>query len=71
MLEFAAAVQVPAGDVAGGRASPGMVAGVPHYWIADTDIESKTTFGVVMLLFSIADTGTRGTAPIVTIPANQ
>jgi hypothetical protein len=32
------------------------------YWIADTDIQSKTTFGVVMLLFSIADTGTKGAA---------
>ena len=41
------------------------------YWIADTDIESKTTFGIVMLLFSIADTGTKGSAPVVTIPANQ
>jgi hypothetical protein len=41
------------------------------YWIADTDIESKTTFGIVMLLFSIADTGTKGAAPVVTIPANQ
>jgi len=41
------------------------------YWIADTDIESKSTFGVVMLLFSIAETGTKGAAPVVTIPANQ
>jgi hypothetical protein len=101
MLEFAAAVQVPAEDVASGRASPGAVAAAPQrpwsgpamrvvtgdatpgdahvavqygkkwYWIADTDIESKTTFGIVMLLFSIADTGTRGAAPVVTIPANQ
>lgn len=39
------------------------------YWIADTDIQSKTTFGVVMLLFSIADTGIKGAAPVVTIPA--
>ncbi len=40
------------------------------YWIADNDIRSKTTFGIVMLLFSIADTGVKGSAPIVTIPAN-
>ena len=39
--------------------------------IADTDIQSKHTFGIVMLLFSTADTGTRGAAPVVTIPANQ
>jgi len=41
------------------------------YWIADNDIQSKTTFGVVMLLFSISETGTKGAAPVVTIPANQ
>ena len=41
------------------------------FWIADNDIQSKYTFGIVMLLFSIADTGVRGAAPIVTIPANQ
>jgi hypothetical protein len=39
--------------------------------IADTDIQSKYTFGIIMLLFSIADTGVRGSAPVVTIPANQ
>jgi hypothetical protein len=39
------------------------------YWIADADIESKTTFAVVMLLFSISETGIKGAAPVVTIPA--
>jgi hypothetical protein len=39
------------------------------FWVADTDIQSKYTFAIVMLLFSIADTGVRGSAPIVTIPA--
>jgi hypothetical protein len=41
------------------------------FWIADNDVQSKYTFGIIMLLFSIADTGTRGSTPIVTIPANQ
>jgi hypothetical protein len=41
------------------------------FWIADTDIQSKNTFAIIMLLFSIADTGVKGAAPIVTIPANQ
>jgi hypothetical protein len=41
------------------------------FWIADNDVQSKYTFGIIMLLFSIADTGTRGAAPVVTIPANQ
>ena len=44
---------------------------VPGFWIADTDIQSKYTFAVIMLLFSIADTGVKGSAPVVTIPANQ
>jgi hypothetical protein len=26
------------------------------FWIADTDIQSKYTFGIIMLMFSIADT---------------
>jgi len=39
------------------------------FWIADTDIQSKYTFGIIMLLFSIADTGVKGSAPVVTIPA--
>jgi hypothetical protein len=41
------------------------------FWIADNDVQSKYAFGIIMLLFSIADTGTRGSAPVVTIPANQ
>ena len=41
------------------------------FWIAGTDIQSKYTFATIMLLFSIADPGVRGSAPIVTIPANQ
>ena len=40
------------------------------FWIANTDIRSKYTFGMVMLLFSISDTGVRGNAPVVTVPAN-
>ena len=40
------------------------------FWIANTDIRSKYTFAFVMLLFSISDTGVRGSAPVVTVPAN-
>jgi hypothetical protein len=99
MLEFAATVQVPEADVAGGKAAPGAVTSRPQealggppmrilsgdaapndasvaveynkrwFWIADTDIRSKSTFGVVMLLFSISETGIKGSAPVVTIPA--
>jgi len=41
------------------------------FWIADTDIPSKTIFTTVILRFSIADTGVKGAAPVVTVPANQ
>jgi hypothetical protein len=40
------------------------------FWIADTDIRSKSVFAAVMLLFSISDIGIKGMGPIVTIPAN-
>jgi len=39
------------------------------FWIAETDFQSKYTFATIMLLFSIADTGVKGSAPVVTIPA--
>lgn len=101
MLELAAGVEVPASDVADGRAAPGSVShqveetqgpatleivsgsslpreayvAVPYlgrwFWIANTDIRSKYAFGFVMLLFSIADTGVRGSAPVVTVPAGE
>jgi hypothetical protein len=41
------------------------------FWIADNDIQSKYTFTIIMLLFSISETGVKGAAPVVTIPANQ
>jgi hypothetical protein len=40
------------------------------FWIADTDIQSKLAFGFVMLLFSISETGVKGAAPVVTVPAS-
>jgi hypothetical protein len=39
------------------------------FWIADTDIQSKASFGFVMLLFSISGTGVKSGAPVVTVPA--
>jgi len=41
------------------------------FWIAGNDIQSKYTFTIIMLLFSISETGVKGAAPVVTIPANQ
>jgi hypothetical protein len=40
------------------------------FWIANTDIRSKYTFGAVMLMFSISDTGLPASAPVVTVPTN-
>jgi hypothetical protein len=40
------------------------------FWIPDTDIRSKYTFSFVMLMFSISETGIRGSAPVVTVPAS-
>jgi hypothetical protein len=31
-----------------------------HIWIAETNIEPEAMFGIITLLFSIADTGTKG-----------
>jgi hypothetical protein len=100
MLELASIVEVPASDIAEGKAATGLDQGrsdatepapilhiassetapddayvsVPYrdrwFWIPDTDIRSKYTFGFVMLLFSISDTGVRGSAPVVTVPTN-
>lgn len=41
------------------------------FWTSNSDIRSKSTFGILILLFSIAETGVKGAAPVVTIPANQ
>lgn len=41
------------------------------FWISNDDIRSKSTFGILILLFSIAETGVKGAAPVVTILANQ
>jgi hypothetical protein len=38
------------------------------FWIEDTDVRSKNMFASVMLLFSISDTGTKGSTPVVTVP---
>jgi hypothetical protein len=40
------------------------------FWIADTDLRSKSMFAAILLLFSIADTGIKGAAPVVTVPTN-
>jgi len=48
-------------------------AAVPYrnywYWIDDRDIASKRTFTFLMILFSLAETGSNGPTPVVTVPS--
>jgi hypothetical protein len=39
------------------------------YWIDDRDLESKRTFGLLMLLLTLMETGARSSLPVVTIPS--
>jgi hypothetical protein len=41
------------------------------FWIADTDIRSKSTFAAVMLLFSISDVGAKAGGPVITVPTTR
>ena len=64
------AVNILSGSSAPSDASIAVQYNGRWFWIADTDIQSKTIFGTVMLLFSISDIGVKGTGTIVTVPAN-
>jgi hypothetical protein len=39
------------------------------FWIDDRDVQSKTTFALLMLLSTLTESGTRESLPLVTIPA--
>jgi hypothetical protein len=60
--------------MSGATAPPDAYAAIPYkgrwFWIADSDIRSKSIFTSVMLLFSISDVGVRTAPPVVTVPAN-
>jgi len=91
MGTMSAYVDVPAEDIAEGRATPGLGAGGPlhigcsaersadafaaveyrhrWFWIDDRDLKTKRAFALLMMLFTLADTGDRGAEPLITIPA--
>jgi hypothetical protein len=60
---------VPA-QIQSGSTAP---AAVPYkdywYWIEDTDITSKRTVTLLMILFSLPETGQPTAAPVVTVPS--
>ena len=41
-----------------------------HFWIDDRDLVSKKIFSFLMFVFTLVETGEKGTAPIVTVPTN-
>jgi hypothetical protein len=41
-----------------------------YFWIDDRDLTSKKFFSFLMFVFTLAETGDKGTAPIVTVPTN-
>jgi hypothetical protein len=58
---------------AGDARPPDAAVAVRHrghwFWVDDRDLRSKRTFGFLMLLFSVAETGSKEPMPVVTIPA--
>jgi hypothetical protein len=40
------------------------------FWIDDGDLMSKKIFSFSMFVFTLVETGEKGTAPIVTVPTN-
>jgi hypothetical protein len=59
---------------AGAEQPPNAYAAVRYhghwFWIDDRDLPSKTAFTFILVLFSLAETGSAPTAPVITIPAN-
>ena len=39
-----------------------------YFWIDDRDLGSKKIFSFLMFVFTLVETGEKGTAPVVTIP---
>ena len=62
-------LRVLSGDAPPKDAYAAVQYGGKSFWIDNTDLESKFTFAVVMMMFSASDTGMKSAAPVVTVPA--
>lgn len=67
--------QTPLLKIHSGTAAPAEAhVAVPYkgrwFWVADNDVQSKSIFASIMLLFAISDVGVRSAPPVVTVPAN-
>ena len=40
------------------------------FWIDEGDLESKQVFSIIMMLFTMIDTGPKENQPVLTIPAH-
>jgi hypothetical protein len=66
---FPALLQVHSGPEAPGDAHIAVRYRDGWFWIDDRDHYSKSAFNFLMLLFSLTETGSTQTAPVVTVPA--
>ena len=41
-----------------------------YFWIDDQDLMSKKLFSFLMFVFTLVESGDKGTVPIVTVPTN-
>jgi len=65
-----ALITISSGDAPPREALVAVQYGDLWFWISNTDYRSKATFALVMMLFAMAETGIKSTAPVLTVPAN-